>query len=238
MRASAVRVDDDALDLIAEATAAACGIDRRHRIVYWNDAMAALLGWTSRDALGRNCYDVFAGHDVFGNICCFQDCGVAVASLCGETVAPFVMDVRHRDGTPLRLVTRTVAVPSPGAAYRCLVHLFEQGDGAALATILTRLRSVVAPKPEPPTGPAVERHASVTLTRREHEVLEFIAAGYGSVNIAARLGLSHATVRSHVQRLLQRLEVHSQAEAVSVAFRRGLLGGDKEGGEGRIRIDE
>jgi hypothetical protein len=148
MRASAVRVDADALDLIAEATAAACGIDRRHRIVYWNDAVAALLGWTSRDALGRNCYDVFAGHDVFGNICCFQDCGVAVASLCGETVAPFVMDVRHRDGTPLRLVTRTVAVPSPGAAYRCLVHLFEHGDGAALATILTRLRSVVAPKPE------------------------------------------------------------------------------------------
>src|SRR5664279_3084409 len=136
MRASAVRVDDDALDLIAEAAAAACGIDRRHRIVYWNDAVAALLGWTSRDA------------------------------------------------PPLRLATRTVAVPSPGAAYRCLVHLFEQGDGAALATILTRLRSVVAPKPEPPAGPAVERHASVTLTRREHEVLEFIAAGYGSVNIA------------------------------------------------------
>lgn len=238
MRASAVRVDDDALDLIAEAAAAACGIDRRHRIVYWNDAVAALLGWTSRDALGRNCYDVFAGHDVFGNICCFQDCGVAVASLRGETVVPFVMDVRHRDGTPLHLVTRTVAVPSPGADYRCLVHLFEHGDGAALATILTRLRAVVAPKPEPPAGPAVERHASVTLTRREQEVLELIAAGYGSLNIAARLGLSHATVRSHIQRLLRRLEVHSQVEAVSLAFRRGLLGGDKDGGDSRIRTDE
>src|SRR5450759_3419784 len=238
MRASAVRVDDDALDLIAEATAAACGIDRRHRIVYWNDAMAALLGWTSRDALGRNCYDVFAGHDVFGNICCFQDCGVAVAVADVHQEGRQRPTAQKRDGTPLRLVTRTVAVPSPGAAYRCLVHLFEHGDGAALATILTRLRSVVAPKPEPPTGPAVERHASVTLTRREHEVLEFIAAGYGSVNIAARLGLSHATVRSHVQRLLRRLEVHSQAEAVSVAFRRGLLGGDEDGGDGRIRTDE
>jgi DNA-binding CsgD family transcriptional regulator len=237
MRASAVRVDDDALDLIAEAEAAACGIDRRHRIVYWNDAAEALLGWTSADALGRRCYEVFSGHDVFGNACCFRDCGVGVASSRGETAAPFVMDVLHRDGTPIRLVTRTVALPSPGAAYRCLVHLFERGDGAALAAVLTRVQAVVASKPEPPAGPA-ERHASVTLTRREHEVLGFIAAGHSSVNIASRLGLSHATVRNQVQSLLRRLEVHSRVEAVSVGFRLGLLGLEEAGGDGRIRTDE
>ena len=226
---------DDALDLIAETASAACGIDRRHRIVYWNDAAAALLGWTSREALGKRCYDVFAGRDVFGNACCFRDCGVEVASSRGETAAPFVMDVRARDGKALRVVTRTVALPSTGAAYRTLVHLFENGNGDALDAILARVKSAVSPRPEPLAGPP---EASLALSPREHEILILLAAGYGSVNIAARLGLSHATVRNHVQHLLRRMEVHSQVEAVSLAFRRGLLGRDENGGDGRIRTDE
>ena len=232
--AAGVRIDD-ALDLIATAQAAACGIDRRHRVVYWNDAAASLLGWTPREALGRKCYDVFAGRDVFGNVCCFRDCGVAVASSRGEAASPFVMDVRHRDGTLLRLVTRTVALPSPGDAYRTLVHLFEDGDADALEAVLARVRAAVAPKPEPPAGPP---EPTIVLSPREHEILVLLAEGYGSVNIAARLGLSHATIRNHVQHLLRRMDVHSQVEAVSLAFRRGLLGRDEDGGDGRIRTDE
>ena len=221
MKASAVRIDD-ALELIAESRAAACGMDRRHKVIFWNDSAASLIGWRPDEALGKKCYDVFTGRDVFGNVCCFRDCGVAVASSRGETPAPFVMDVRHRDGTPLRLVTRTVALPSPGAAYRCLVHIFENGDGPALDAVLARVRAVVASKPEPAPRVA-EPGTSVRLTPRELEIVRLLAAGYGSVNIAARLGLSHATVRNHVQNLLRRLEVHSQVEAVSIAFRSGWM---------------
>jgi PAS domain S-box-containing protein len=234
MKTSVVLVEDS-LDLIADAAAAACGMDRRHRIVYWNDAAAGLLGWSSAEALGKKCYEVFAGRDLFGNVCCFRDCGVEVASSRGETAAPFLMDVRRRDGTSLRLVTRTVALPSPGAAYECLVHLFENGDGNVLDAVLTRVRAAVEPRPEPFAGPP---EPTVVLSPRERQILELLAAGYGSVNIAARLGLSHATVRNHVQHLLRRLEVHSQVEAVSLAFRRGLLGRDEDGGDGRIRTDE
>ena len=233
MKSSAARVDD-ALELIAETASAACGIDRRHRIVYWNDAAETLLGWPSREALGKRCYDVFAGRDIFGNACCFRDCGVEVACSRGEAPAPFVMDVRARDGRALRVVTRTVALPSPGAAYRTLIHLFENGDANALDAILARVKAAASPRPEPFAGPP---EATVTLSPREHEILVLLAAGYGTVNIAARLGLSHATVRNHVQHLLRRMEVHSQVEAVSLAFRRGLLGRE-DGGDGRIRTDE
>jgi DNA-binding CsgD family transcriptional regulator len=234
MKTSALRIDD-ALDLIADAQVAACGMDPRHRIVYWNDSATALLGWTSREVLGKKCYDVFAGRDVFGNLCCFRDCGVAVASSRGEVPAPFVMDVRTQDGAALRVVTRTVALPSPGAAYRTLVHVFENGDGAALDAMLARIRSVVAAPPEPIAGPPEE---TITLSPREQQILELLAGGYGSINIAARLGLSHATVRNHVQHLLRRMDVHSQVEAVSLAFRRGMLGRDEGGGDGRSRTDE
>jgi DNA-binding CsgD family transcriptional regulator len=225
MKTSTARVDD-ALELISDSRAAACGMDRRHKIVLWNEAASALLGWTPDEALGKKCYDVFAGRDVFGNVCCFRDCGVAVASARGEIPAPFVMEVRHRDGARVRLVTRTVALPSPGDAYRTLVHLFESGNGEALEAVLGRIRDAVAEKkePAPPApGPAPERQTTVVLTPRELEIVRLLAAGYGSINIAARLDLSHATVRNHIQHLLRRLEVHSQVEAVSVAFRRGLI---------------
>ncbi len=238
MKASALRVED-AFDLIADATVAACGMDRRQKIVYWNEGAEALLGWTAREALGKRCWDVFSGRDLFGNVCCFRDCGVAVAAARGEAPSPFVMHVRARDGRELRLVTRTVALPAPGAAYRTLVHLFDDESGSRLDAVLARLKRVVAPKPEPSAPPENEQRTTIALTPRELQIVRLLAAGYGSVNIAARLDLSHATVRNHIQHLLRRLEVHSQVEAVSVAFRRGLIGRDEEdGGDGRIRTDE
>ena len=220
VRASVARLEKDALALIADAAVAACGIDRRHRIVYWNDSMTALLGWTAADVLGKRCFDAFAGRDVFGNRCCFRDCGVALGARRGEVPEPFLMEIRNRDGAPVRLVTRTIVFP-PGEAYTTLIHLFEAGDRLGLSAATARVRAAVSERPETHPGPP---EPSVALSRRELEILVFLASGYRSVNIAARLSLSHATVRNHIQNLLRRLEVHSQVEAVSVAYRRGLLG--------------
>ena len=64
---------------------------------------------------------------------------------------------------------------------------------------------------------------SCPLSRREHEIVALLADGYAALNIAARLNLSHATVRNHIQNALRRLEVHSQVELVSLALRRGWV---------------
>ncbi|WP_426573881.1 LuxR C-terminal-related transcriptional regulator [Aquihabitans sp. McL0605] len=61
------------------------------------------------------------------------------------------------------------------------------------------------------------------LTEREVQVLESLADGDSTERIGARLNLSHATVRSHVQSLLCKLGVHSRAGAVAVAVRSGLI---------------
>jgi DNA-binding CsgD family transcriptional regulator len=65
--------------------------------------------------------------------------------------------------------------------------------------------------------------ASCPLSKREHEVVALLADGYAALNIAARLNLSHATVRNHIQNALRRLEVHSQVELVALALRRGWV---------------
>jgi LuxR family maltose regulon positive regulatory protein len=52
------------------------------------------------------------------------------------------------------------------------------------------------------------------LTARETEVLRLMAEGAASRDIAARLGISYATVRSHIRSLGAKLGVHSKGEAV------------------------
>ena len=52
------------------------------------------------------------------------------------------------------------------------------------------------------------------LTARETEVLRLMAAGLSSRGIAAQLGISYATVRSHIRSMGAKLGVHSKIEAV------------------------
>ena len=61
------------------------------------------------------------------------------------------------------------------------------------------------------------------LTAREVEVLGMIAAGRSTPEIALRLHISQLTTRSHIQNILEKLEVHSKAEAVAFAFQKNLI---------------
>jgi DNA-binding NarL/FixJ family response regulator len=62
------------------------------------------------------------------------------------------------------------------------------------------------------------------LTLREREVLEYLTSGLDRTQTARRLGVSVHTVRTHLQSIFAKLEVHTSVEAVSVASRAGLLG--------------
>jgi DNA-binding NarL/FixJ family response regulator len=55
------------------------------------------------------------------------------------------------------------------------------------------------------------------LSRRETEVLSHLSSGCSNAEIAERLFLSQATVRTHVQNILTKLEVHSRLEAIALA---------------------
>ncbi len=61
------------------------------------------------------------------------------------------------------------------------------------------------------------------LTRRESAILELISRGGSFAKVAAALSLSVSTVQTHVKRIYGKLSVHSRAEAVFEAHRRGLL---------------
>jgi DNA-binding NarL/FixJ family response regulator len=61
------------------------------------------------------------------------------------------------------------------------------------------------------------------LTPRELQVLEMLAQGVGGREIARTLGVAPNTVRTHVQSILSKLQVHSRLEAAAFAVRHGLV---------------
>ena len=64
--------------------------------------------------------------------------------------------------------------------------------------------------------------ALAQLTDREREVLELVAKGLSNAEIAAALFVSHATVKTHVSRLLMKLEARDRAQLVMIAYETGV----------------
>jgi DNA-binding NarL/FixJ family response regulator len=62
-----------------------------------------------------------------------------------------------------------------------------------------------------------------TLTTREKEVLRLVADGLSSRSVAAKLGISYTTVRTHIRSLGSKLGVHSKLEAIVKARELGLV---------------
>jgi RNA polymerase sigma factor (sigma-70 family) len=61
------------------------------------------------------------------------------------------------------------------------------------------------------------------LTPRERDVLRYMVRGLSNREIAAELGIAYTTVRSHAQRVIEKLEARSRLQAVARAYRAGIL---------------
>jgi DNA-binding NarL/FixJ family response regulator len=86
-----------------------------------------------------------------------------------------------------------------------------------LARVIAVLRRVVT---EPERRVSGERRGD--LTRRELEVLQLLAIGLDQSKIAERLVISPKTVSKHIEHILEKLPARSRAEAVAIAYQRGL----------------
>jgi len=99
------------------------------------------------------------------------------------------------------------------------VRLVRTGDALLDPSITRRLVERFAP---PAAAPRPAAHDLSLLTAREHEVLGLIARGMSNAELAAALTLSEATVKTHVARILSKLNLRDRVQAVILAYETGL----------------
>jgi DNA-binding NarL/FixJ family response regulator len=101
------------------------------------------------------------------------------------------------------------------------VRMVQTGDALLAPSITRRLVERFAPR-EAGRRP-VHRDLS-ELTPRELEVLGLLARGLSNAELAAELTLSEATVKTHVARILAKLQLRDRVQAVVLAYETGLVG--------------
>jgi Response regulator containing a CheY-like receiver domain and an HTH DNA-binding domain len=99
------------------------------------------------------------------------------------------------------------------------VRVVARGD-ALLAPSVTRrlIADVIARGPAPRPTPELEE-----LTPREREILILVGGGLSNDEIADRLGISPATAKTHVSRILGKLAARDRAQLVVIAYESGLV---------------
>ena len=100
------------------------------------------------------------------------------------------------------------------------VRVVASGDSLLAPTVTTRLVREFARRPRP-FGAGGEQLKG--LTDREREVLVLVAQGLSNADIAERLVVSHATVKTHVSRILTKLDARDRAQLVVIAYESGLV---------------
>ena len=103
------------------------------------------------------------------------------------------------------------------------IRTVHQGDAVIAPSCTRRLLEhlVTALPPEEAAGP--QERAAPRLTEREREVLVLMARGRSNTEIASDLFVAEATVKTHVGRILAKLDARDRVQAVVTAYETGLV---------------
>jgi len=107
---------------------------------------------------------------------------------------------------------------APAAHLVDAIRVVAAGDALLAPTVTRRMIAEFARRPLPAEEPALAE-----LTGRELEVLKLVARGRSNAEIAKQLYISDATVKTHVKRVLAKLNLRDRVQAVVLAYETGLV---------------
>lgn len=191
---------------------AAFAVNRRGVIVSWNSEAEKLFNQEANDALGRRCWKVMAGQDLYGNRYCCEHCPLMQMSLDHQSVHSFPVFFRTAANGWKKFTLHCLTVFG-GNGDELLLHLCNYVDENHAYSGKEYSDKTHSPRNNGTTKPSANNHRGA-LTNRELEVLALLAEGKTTRQIASLMCISPATVRNHIQRTMYKLHVHTRLEAV------------------------
>jgi PAS domain S-box-containing protein len=225
---------DDRLGPIGKTRDALYAVDSEQRIIYWNEGARKLLGYSEQEVLGKPCWRILAGRR--GNRpWCKQNCRIHRCVL-RDTLPPrHYFETRTKKGQSLWVGVSVLIANVEGKLISAHLLTSVSREERLQQTVRRMQGSVqiqAMPGSRPGTGPAAppanaaafrEIVEQKNLTRREVQVLKFLAEGLSTRGIASRAGISYFTARNHIQNGLRKIGLSSRAQAVSFVYSRGLI---------------
>ncbi|MCU1607061.1 MAG: two component transcriptional regulator, LuxR family [Modestobacter sp.] len=117
----------------------------------------------------------------------------------------------------------------PPAELASAIRAVAAGDAVVSPRVTRQLLDRFSPHlPDPAAdhGRPPDRHLLAALTDREREVFAEVARGRTNAEVAGRLHLSEATVKTHLTRVLSKLGLRDRVQIVVFAYEHGLVNGD------------
>jgi PAS domain S-box-containing protein len=204
-------------------------INQDQEIIYWNQAAREILGYRPQEVLNQPCYKILAGGDDQGGLVCQEFCRVAMTARQGGRVTNFDSSIRTKSGALRWINISTLTLPTNGVpADSIMVHLFRdvtkrKQNEQFIDQVLTAAKALRNGEFSQTVSPVQSDEQDIELTDRECEVLHLLAQGLSTNEIAQTLYITPATVRNHIRNILQKFQVHSRLEAVTYAFKYGLV---------------
>jgi DNA-binding CsgD family transcriptional regulator len=182
-------------------------------VVAWNREAAALLGLAAGRAVGWPCWRLVAARAPDGVPICRRGCAVLQeASSGGAPAAADVILTGPRGRQTLRF--QHLVLKGPDGEPLAVLHLLDDVDAERGGErIAMRARRLTHGPDQLDPGLEVE----ALLTPRELEVLAVLTRGCTAREVAQVLGISHATARTHIQRILVKLGAHNRVSALAIA---------------------
>ena len=204
-----------AQEIVFKTSEVAYAVNREGRIVAWNRAAENVFGYKDSEALGQRCWELLCGEDAFGNRYCCAGCPVLNLAFDNKSVNCFNIKLKTAS-LEMKDFAVSALLLSSETGVDLMVHLCRSEPGMSHQPLNGNGNGISRPRP-------ARQDRRGNLTRREQEVLELMAEGNDTNEIASALSISTHTVRNHVQNVLAKLQVNSRLKAINLSRRLGMI---------------
>lgn len=217
-------VTGDIFNILDHAPYGAYAVDVDQVIHYWNAGAERILGYSAAEVMGRRCYDVLGAISVQRvTPFCIADCPTIRVGLEGGVPKVKDMVLRCAKGQPKRVLFTPLFLPQIENDPKLLLFLFYDLPHAGMDSESVDGVANDAPPHGVLTWMGGAMRGDKALTAREREMLQLVALGLSTNEIARRLHLSPNTVRNHLTSAREKLQARTKLEAVLAAQRLGLI---------------